>query len=745
MAKISLRIYKKEIENLIDRGQLEEATAHSKYILSVYPKYVDAYRLLAKAFLEAQKYSDAGDIFQRVLSVIPDDFISQIGTSIVKEDAGDLDGAIWHMERAFEAQPSNTPIQQELKRLYGKRDGVEPQKIRLTKGVLVRMYARSRLFPQAIAEAQAALAEDPSRTDLELILAQMYFQSNQKLDATEIASKVVTKLPFCLEANRILSEVLLNTSRSEDARKYRDRVNSLDPYYKFVSGSSTSLDDVPDNAVTLERLVWQSGMGTVSYPDLTLTDFSQSPVSSPEGPFPTEDKKPAEPVSTSEQGTQTENEIPDWMKTAGWQPSDQPTAPEVPIPSDEQVAEPAEIPDWLKEISLKDTGSSAAEIGAQNTAKPPPTPPAFAEESISPAQQSDSTEVPEWLRSTLDSQPKEQTTGNEPVAAMPAEPTSAPAVETSDENLPSWMKEIKSQPIFDPNAVETNTDMDSLPENLEQPQPDLNMPWLDSLSKEAPPEPLAPSTPAQKESSPWLEETNAPEPLPTPEPTSNSEELPEWLREIEITPEGEESLTNKPQTAPLSDQIPTWLQELKTSAPPEPEAEATPSDDTGEPIDESSQADLKNWLSSLETPDITPTTTPSRIETAEEKPPLKATPPEKEVIEVKAEEPAKVEVPLKKEEPLTPAPETYDHFVPQQIVNAEKAIESNNLTEALKDYRQMIRSGSLLDETITSIQKEIDKNSTEAMLWQILGDAYAKNNQLREALEAYNKAEQCLN
>ncbi len=104
-----------------------------------------------------------------------------------------------------------------------------------------------------------------------------------------------------------------------------------------------------------------------------------------------------------------------------------------------------------------------------------------------------------------------------------------------------------------------------------------------------------------------------------------------------------------------------------------------------------------------------------------------------------------VGVTTKEEEPLTPAPETYAHFVPQQIVNAEKAIESNNLTEALKEYRQMIRSGSLLDETITSIQKEIDKNSTEAMLWQILGDAYAKNNQLREALEAYNKAEQCLN
>jgi tetratricopeptide (TPR) repeat protein len=736
MAKISLRIYKKEIENLIDRGQLEESIAHSKYVLTIFPKYVDAYRLLAKAFLESQKYSDAGDIFQRVLAVIPDDFISQIGTSIVKEDAGDLDGAIWHMERAFEAQPSNTPVQQELKRLYGRRDGVEPQKIRLTKGVLVRMYARSRLFPQAIAEAQAALAEDPSRTDLELILAQMYFQSNQKLDATEIASKVVTKLPFCLEANRILSEVLLNTSRSEDARKYRDRVNSLDPYYKFVSGPANSSDDVPDNAVTLERMVWQSGLGTTSYPDFSLTDFSQPPAAIPEVVFPTEDESKAEPVSPPEPSTQSETEIPDWMKSAGWQSTDQPEVIETPPNPEEQVAEPAEIPDWLKEISLKDSGSTPPE-----NVSTPPTPPALTEEPVTPAQPIDSSEVPEWLRSTLEAQPGEDAAGKETPKSTESTPSSV--TEGTDENLPSWMKEIKSQPVFDLDA-ETNTEKESSGENLEQPQAEVNMPWLDSLSKEAPPEPIPPSTPVQKETSPWLEEMPVAESNPVSEPASKSEELPEWLREIEITAEGEESLTHKPQTAPLSDEIPTWLQDLKTSAPPEPEPETTPSDDMGEPIDETAQADLKNWLSSLDTPETPPSTLPSSEDTKVENIPEEPKAPFVEFIEPKKEEPTIVVETIKKETLTETRPDTYDHFVPTEIIKAEKAFESNNLPEALKEYRRMIRSGSLLDETIISIQKEIEKNATEAALWQLLGDAYAKNNQLREALDAYNKAEQCL-
>ncbi len=58
-------------------------------------------------------------------------------------------------------------IQDELRRLYGRRDGVEPPKLRLTRGALVRMYARGDLYRQAIAEAKAALAEDNQRIDID--------------------------------------------------------------------------------------------------------------------------------------------------------------------------------------------------------------------------------------------------------------------------------------------------------------------------------------------------------------------------------------------------------------------------------------------------------------------------------------------------------------------------------------------------------------------------------------------------
>src|SRR5512138_3555582 len=116
MAKIPLRSYVKEIENYIERDEIEQAVAHAKNILKYYPKHIDTYRLLGKAFLESQRYTEASDILQRVLSVLPDDFVSQVGMSIIREDEGNLDAAIFHMERAHEVQPSNVAVQDELRR-----------------------------------------------------------------------------------------------------------------------------------------------------------------------------------------------------------------------------------------------------------------------------------------------------------------------------------------------------------------------------------------------------------------------------------------------------------------------------------------------------------------------------------------------------------------------------------------------------------------------------------------------------
>src|SRR4030095_6928547 len=107
MAKVSLRAYNREIEAMIDRGLLDEAIGHCQHILKTFPKHLETYRLLGKAFLEYKRYKDAVDIFSRVLAAEPNDFVSNVGMSIIRDEESKMDDAIWHMERAFETQPSN--------------------------------------------------------------------------------------------------------------------------------------------------------------------------------------------------------------------------------------------------------------------------------------------------------------------------------------------------------------------------------------------------------------------------------------------------------------------------------------------------------------------------------------------------------------------------------------------------------------------------------------------------------------
>jgi tetratricopeptide (TPR) repeat protein len=374
MAKISLHAYNREIENLIERGQTEEAIAHCKYILKQYPKHIDTYRLLGKTYLESQRYSEAADILQRVLSSIPDDFVSQLGMSIIREDEGNLDAAIWHMERAFEVQPANTAIQDELRRLYGRRDGVEPPKVRLTRGALVRMYSRGELFTQAIGEARAAIAEDPQRIDLEIILARMYYMAGMKVEATEVCSRLVSKLPFCYEANRILSEILPSTARAEDAKTFQQNLFAMNPYAAL---QSATVDQVPENAVQVERLDYVPS-GDEESPQWARTagvDFQGEKTETPDwldslpslalasAPVSDEPEVPdEETIDFSSDVSKVEpSEIPEWMRAAGWTESAEDEGTEDTTESvfdlaggDEENLAEAELPAWLKDMAPED-------------------------------------------------------------------------------------------------------------------------------------------------------------------------------------------------------------------------------------------------------------------------------------------------------------------------------------------------------------------------------------------------------
>ncbi len=551
MARISLRAYNHEIENLIDRGQIEEAIAHCKNIIKQFPKHIETYRFLGKAFLESQRYAEAADILQRVLSVFPDDFVSQLGMSIIREDEGNLDASIWHMERAYEVQPFNRAVQDELRRLYGRRDGVEPPRIRLTRGALVRMYARGDLYPQAIAEIRAALAEDQKRVDLLVLLSRMYFLSGQKIEATEICSSLITKLPYCYEANRILKEVLPETSRAEDARIFQQRLFALDPYAAFISPNSPTSAQVPEQTVMVEKVEWQPSMGDSQSPDWARTigvrweDLPEEQLpdwlnTMPPGEAVHDASTDQSAAELEEPATPAGDEmLPEFMKDAGWQPSDGSVEEasanifgDSAAPTQEELEE-AEIPDWLKSLAPET-------ITQEEQTEPEDKASLEWLSGILPAAQSVEEAVSEDQpadhdRETIDEGPQDQSMmGLGLVDNTPSTDLEPGSLET--EEMPAWLQDMAMPATVD----EAGQEVEPLAELDETAAEDAIPNWMQSL-----PTDVAGETAT-------LEETPAEASEVEPEAA-----LPEWIQQIQE----EEEIEQEAEAAPV-DSIPDWLKEL---------------------------------------------------------------------------------------------------------------------------------------------------------------------------------------
>lgn len=252
MGKIALREYHRKIENLIERHAIDEALSHCANILLIYPKEIETYRKLGKIFLEKQDYALAEKVFNIILSVFPDDFVANVGLSFINENNNHMDEAIEHMLMAFELQPANPSLQDELKRLYHKRDNVEPNKIRLTRGSLIKMYARSLLYEQAIAEIKLGLYEKPGRIDFRLTLAEMLWKSGKHIEAVETSVEVISRLPYCWKANEILNSAFSDLHQEQAENNYRARLCELDPYFRYMLPTTRDVADIPDISEQLE-------------------------------------------------------------------------------------------------------------------------------------------------------------------------------------------------------------------------------------------------------------------------------------------------------------------------------------------------------------------------------------------------------------------------------------------------------------------------------------------------------------
>ena len=657
MAKVSLRAYNQEIETMIDRGHLDEAIAHCRHILKTFPKHLDTYRLLGKAYLEYKRYPETVDIFSRVLVSVPSDFVANVGMSIIRDEENKLDDAIWHMERAFETQPSNAAIQGELQRLYGRREGVAPPRIRMTRGALAHMYVQGELYPQAISEIKSVLKEDPGRNDMQTLLARAYYRSGLKNDAAEIASSVLRSNPYNLDANRVLVEIL-GADHPESVQAYRQRVVELDPYAAQVAASIFLSNEVPDAAVNLEHLDWngqpvsmqpgwaasqaialESDQRRDEQPDWLKNSFTEPPV--PSQPTPV---SPFDAAPPSARPAEPADEIPDFLREAGWgkdtgafdeskslfgesettsagapiEQGDLPDwvkalAPEQPA---ETPAQEEELPDWINQIGTSALPASSPEE-QRDDSKSSQQPDWMKQSDQAPAQPGD--EMPDWLKGLGASEQPAQLASEEPdwLKALGSEVESAPSAAPSGE--PDWLSQLGSetketeefdflnQPMGNldtsssaPSDLSFLDELTSQPETTPATPPTEEFDFLNELAQEG--EQLAPSS-ASEEAKTVAAAAGALGALGMSEEEQDDSFA--WLENLAAKQGATEGLLTTPEER--LEQEPDWIKQAKgmeMAQPPTEQSPVTPVSESaasGEGLGKSEQErdDAFAWLESL--------------------------------------------------------------------------------------------------------------------------------------------------
>ncbi|OGO28884.1 MAG: hypothetical protein A2W33_01025 [Chloroflexi bacterium RBG_16_52_11] len=597
-----------------------------------------------------------------MLMAVPDDFISHVGMSIICDEEGKMDDAIWHMERAFESQPSNAAIQGELQRLYGRRDGVEPPKIRMTRGALAHMYVQGELHPQAISELRAVLHQDSQRADMQVLLARALFRRGQKADASDICAQLLKRYPYCFDANRFMVELLHGGENTESAQLYRQRVNQLDPYAAFAKESVFRSEEVADATVNVERLEyrgqdvdmdkgWGASMGigltaaakNDGQPEWLKAGLSKSQpdASAPRAPL---DHKPAEaePAAIS----QNKPDLPDFLRQAGWTESSNtaeenalsfestPESVSDPLSSVQDELTPADLPDWLKDRMPTDKATPTTV-----PAKPMPS-----EAKASPEkgdsfgsrfndasadavrrlsavlEDKPAPETPDWLNSLKAAEVEQPAASGEGIPAWLRDLEASKPAESQPEEFPDWLKGL--------GGPETQgTDIESLVREEAATQEPVSKPvepivlgkldWGPDLPEKAePPKAEKPestldmpggSEKKQEDALAWLEMLAAkngakPEELVTG-PAAGTEKPPELVEQARWITEHQPQAPKLPHSEEVvpEDETGMWLRGLADKEIPGEAAEGKPA---GELTEEEepllSEQDTQDWLRNLQ-------------------------------------------------------------------------------------------------------------------------------------------------
>ncbi len=344
-----------------------------------------------------------------------------------------------------------------------------------------------------------------------------------------------------------------------------------------------------------------------------------------------------------------------------------------------------------------------------------------------------------------------------------------PVSETQDNEIST--EELKEAVLVD--------DHDITKISLEEKTPD----WVESLIKEIPDIPEEKKISEDEEGAEigaalaWMESLaakhGAEENTLYTKPEDREEEPPDWIKAFQDETDKDID-QEKVSESSLSDNLlsdldmtPSWLQELHLETTENDEVpdemieglkEFFETSDENEivlkgesDISESLQDELQINEEVLEKDETVEELAGQEIilesETIETEPPLD------ELVEIISADQEREAIPeiqesMKAEKFTTEPIEKESIAIPDlsvDLAEAKLALSKGNIDDAVSIFSVHIKSNSSLDEIISELKNSLDHYyPIDISLWQTLGDAYFKKNQLKNALAAYSKAEELL-
>ena len=231
MPQIEIDAYLKKIDKLTDNGNLEQAAFHCLYLLRQFPKMLRIYERLGRTFLEMDNYSGALNIYLRLCSAQPDNFLNHISLAYTYVECGRTENAIAHCETANCLEPDNQAIEKDLYSWMAAHSVSfsSDDKLLLEFSAGIHAY-HEKDYPSACKHFLAA--EKKPRPNLPvLFLGLSYFEKGDITKGIWLLESVLRREPYNQTALRTLC-VYYSDHDQMKFKRCLDKLIELDPFYE---------------------------------------------------------------------------------------------------------------------------------------------------------------------------------------------------------------------------------------------------------------------------------------------------------------------------------------------------------------------------------------------------------------------------------------------------------------------------------------------------------------------------------